>query len=469
MPLRARLALIVSITVVVLLAVSGTIFVQQLRTGLDQAMDSALRARADALLQRMEANGVSDFQDPGAGGLLPPNQALAQVVDGTGVSNSSDGARAGPLLSFTQLAQARHHPVSVTTNYHETSVRLFAVAVPATGSPPTVLVVGTSREVPAEAVGRVQAGLLIGGVLAAVGSAVGVWLLAGAALRPVERMRAEAERITAGDLRSRLPVPRTHDEVARLGHTLNSMLNRLHSALHQQRTFVADAGHELRTPLTILRAELELAARPSRSREELQAAVGRAAEDTDRLVRLAEDLLLLARSDASGTLLQLTSFSLIDAVQRAVASAQARAGQRGVRIRVEARRTIEIRADFGRVRQILDNLLDNAMRFAPGNSSITVRVTVSDSAQGCAVVTMLDEGPGFPPAFLPYAFERFRHADVSRSHASTGSGLGLAIVASIVHAHGGEVTAQNRPTGGAHLQVVLPLSGPDPRMCSDDI
>ena len=464
MPLRARLSLIVAVAVVVLLAVSGAIFVRQLRIGLDQAMDTALRARADLVLQQLQNTDTANFQDPGAGALLPPDQALTQVVGPIGVTNSSDGAHAGPLLSSSQLARARRQPLSLTSAYDGVSVRLLAVMIPGTGSIPTVLVVGSTRDVPAEAVGRVQTALLIGGALAVVVSAVGVWLLAGAALRPVEHMRSQAELITAGDLEARLPVPNTRDEVARLGRTLNSLLQRLHRALRQQQAFVADAGHELRTPLTVLRAELELAARPNRSRAELNAAIRRAAEDTDRLVRLAEDLLLLARADATETLLTLTRFSLTDTVQQAVASAQARAGEARVEIGVDAPSAILLRADADRLRQVLDNLLDNALRFAPRNSTVTVRVTRSEPEHTRAVVTILDEGPGFPPAFLPYAFERFRRADAYRSHPSAGTGLGLAIVASIVRAHGGEVTAQNRPLRGADLRVVLPLTGPAPQM-----
>ena len=468
MPLRARLSLIVAVAVALLLAVSGSIFVRQLRVGLDQAMDTALRTRADLVLQQLESTGTANFQDPGVDALLPPDQALTQVVGRVGVTNSSDGARAGPLLSSSQLARARHQPVSLTSDYDGVSVRLLAVTVPGTGSIPTVLVVGATRTIPAEAVSRVQAALLVGGSLAVVVSAAGVWLLAGAALRPVARMRSQAELITAGDLQARLPVPKTRDEVARLGRTLNSLLQRLHRALRQQQAFVADAGHELRTPLTVLRAELELAARPNRSRAELDAAIRRAAEDTDRLVRLAEDLLLLARADATGALLTLTRFSLSEAVQQAVASAQIRAGEGGVRIVVDAPSPIEPRADADRVRQVLDNLLDNALRFAPRNSTVTVRVTRSEPEHTHAVVTILDDGPGFPSAFLPYAFERFRRADASRTDPSAGTGLGLAIVASIVHAHGGEVTAQNRTAGGAELRVVLPLAGPKARMYGDN-
>ncbi|MDQ6642736.1 MAG: HAMP domain-containing protein, partial [Actinomycetota bacterium] len=282
MPLRVRLSLVVAAAVAVLVASGGLLFVHQLRTGLDNALDTSLRARADSLLQRIGPDGTSNFQDPGSSGTLPPKEALAQVVDGHGkVLDSSEGVTGRPLLSAAQLKAAQRGPLSLTSDRSGASLRLLAVQVPGSGPPATVLVLGTTRQVPQAAVSRVITALVTGGLIAVALSALGAWLLAGAALRPVERMRSQAEAITAGDSEARLAVPGTRDEVANLGRTLNSMLERLHKALAQQNDFVADAGHELRTPLTFLRTELELAGRPGRTREELRAAINRAAGDTD--------------------------------------------------------------------------------------------------------------------------------------------------------------------------------------------
>ena len=458
MPLRARLALVVAVAVTALVAVGGLLLLHQLRTGLDSALDATLRARADAILQRMVKDGPSDFQDTGAGGLLPPKEALAQVVDGRGaVVNSSEGVTDGRLLSSSQLHAARRSALSMTTVDGGTSLRLLAVPVPNTGHPPTVLVLATTRQGPERALHRLRTSWLLGGLGAVVLGALGAWVLAGAALRPVERMRAEAEKITAGDAEARLAVPTTRDEVARLGRTLNSMLERLNRALAQQRDFVADAGHELRTPLTFLRTELELAAKPGRSRVELRAAVERAVDDTDRLSRLAEDLLLLARADARGLLLQKAPVRL-DAVARfAVESARTRARHARIRVLVESSWDVTVEADADRLRQIVDNLLDNALRFAPTGSTVTLAIGVAPGSAGRAVLDVSDEGPGFPPAFLPHAFDRFRRADAARNAHEGGAGLGLAIVASLVGAHGGSVTAENETGGGARVHVELPL------------
>ncbi len=459
MPLRTRLAVLVAAAVAVLFAAGGAAFVSQLRRGLDDSLDTALKARADLLVQKVGPDGGAEFQDSGSGGALPPDAALAQVVDGHGrLLDSSEGAGNHPLLSPAQVAQARRHAVTVTSSaLSGDTVRLLALPVPDSGRPPSVVVVGTTRALPEDAVARVRAGLLVGGLLAVVLSGVGTWLLAGVALRPVERMRRQAAEISAGDSAARLTVPVTRDEVARLGATMNALLERLQQALIRQRDFVADAGHELRTPLTTLRAELELAARPGRDPEELTAAVGRAAEETDRLIRLAEDLLLLARADSTGAaFLRRARVRLDLLVQEAAEAAEARARSAAVSLSVEGLRPVVVDGDEDRLRQVTDNLLSNALRFAPSGGTVTVRLLPAGPAVATAGLEVLDDGPGFPNEFLPHAFDRFRRVDQARAEDAGGAGLGLAIVASLVRAHGGTVTVANRSSGGACVRVVLP-------------
>lgn len=462
MALHTRLAVAVAAIACLLITAGGLLFLHQLERGLDKAVDNALRARADALIAQLGPDGGTGFQDAGADGLLPPDQALAQVVSRTGVLlESSEGATARSLLTKSQLQRAQSGPVSITSLLSATSVRLLALPLPGSGQPPTVVVVGTTRAIPQQAVARVRAGLVLGGLAAIALCGGGAWLLAGVALRPVERMRQQAEAITAGTVNSRLSVPATRDEVARLGTTMNGLLQRLQESLTRQRHFTADAGHELRTPLTYLRTELELAGRPGRTRQQLQAAVSRAADDTERLVRLTEDLLLLASADQPSALLQRAPVRLDSIAAQAAAAARPTAANSNVTIGLEAPRPVVVDADPARLRQILDNLLDNAVRFAPPGSTIQVRAT-NQAATGLAVLDVSDQGPGFPADFLPHAFERFRRADPSRTPGERGSGLGLAIVKSLTEVHGGTVTATNEPWGGAHLHVELPLTRHQP-------
>lgn len=459
MPVRARLAAAVAAATAILIIAAGLIFVHQLRRGLEDALDTTLRTRAEALIQQLGADGTG-FQDAGADGLLPPNQALAQVIGRTGaLLDASEGAADQQLLNRAQLLQARVGSVSTTVTSSLGNVRLLAVPIPGSGRPPVVVVVATTTELVEQAVSRVSTALLLGGPAGVLLSGAGTWLLAGAALRPVERMRRQTEAITAGQLHARLSVPATRDEVARLGATMNALLHRLQQSLSRQRDFVADAGHELRTPLSYLRTELELAARPGRSYPELQAAVARGAGDVDRLIRLAEDLLLLARADHSDIVLNRSAVHLGRLVTEVAAAARPRAAAAGVHLDLDNASDVTVAADPDRLRQMVDNLVDNALRVSPSDSTVTIHTGLA-STPDCAVIEVRDHGPGFPPDFLPHAFERFRRADVSRSPGDGGTGLGLAIVASLAWAHGGAVHAENAAGGGATVQIRLPVGRP---------
>jgi two-component system OmpR family sensor kinase len=276
-------------------------------------------------------------------------------------------------------------------------------------------------------------------------------------------MRRRLEEITEHDTRARLLVPATGDEIAALAVTMNGLLARLALALARQRAFTADAGHELRTPLTALKAELELAARPGKSREALADAVQAAAGDADRLIRLAEDLLLLARADEGAAFLAPERIDMSSELHTAARRFATTAAARAVAISVQATGQLNVVADRGRVRQALDNLIDNALRYAPPASTVEVSGRLTPAAHDgsgqrqVVAVEVRDHGPGFPREFVPRAFERFQRADPARSRADGGAGLGLAIVATIARAHGGRAAAGNHPAGGARVQIELPF------------
>jgi signal transduction histidine kinase len=288
--------------------------------------------------------------------------------------------------------------------------------------------------------------LLVGLGALVVVSALG-YAFATAALRPVEAMRAEAAAISGDETGRRLPLPRARDEVRRLGETLNAMLARLESALERERSFVADASHELRTPLALLKAELELALRRPRSGEELERAVRSAADETDRLVRLAEDLLVLARSDQGRLALRREPLRVGDLFAGV-------ADRYGGSVEAGASDSLEIVGDRARLEQALGNLVDNALR----HGGVPVRLTAS-VANGAVELHVLDEGPGFPPEFLPRAFERFSRPDGARS--GRGAGLGLALAEAVAAAHGGSAGAANRGARGADVWLSIPTrAGP---------
>jgi two-component system OmpR family sensor kinase len=292
--------------------------------------------------------------------------------------------------------------------------------------------------------------LLLSGPVALALASVAAYWVAAAALRPVEAMRARAATISTAEPGERLPVPPTHDEVARLGTTLNEMLERLGEALEHERSFVADASHELRTPLAILRTELDLALAEGRTPEELRAALASAAEETDRLTQLAEGLLTIAQTERGELPLRLEQIDLREVIEGVRRRFARRAEEAGRAIAVDGPR-LELRADRLRIDQAVASVVDNALRHGGGEVSITVAAAASDTVE----VRVADHGPGFPPDFLPRAFERFSRPGASR--VDGGSGLGLAIVRTVARAHGGEACAANAEDGGAEVWLSLPL------------
>jgi two-component system, OmpR family, sensor kinase len=264
-------------------------------------------------------------------------------------------------------------------------------------------------------------------------------------------MRRRAGLVSAEGRGQRLPVPPARDELQRLGETLNEMIARLEAAFARERTFVADASHELRTPLAILRTELELALRDGRSDEELRDALRSASEETERLSQLAEDLLVIARSDQGRLPVRVSDVPVRELLERVARSFAARAESHGRPVEIEAPDDLVVSADPLRLEQALGNMVDNALRH--GGGAIAIDAARRDDHLELHV---LDEGPGFPDGFAGQAFERFTRGDAARGRG--GTGLGLAIVAAIARAHGGSARAVNRSGGGADVWIEIPLS-----------
>jgi hypothetical protein len=470
MSLRTRLALIFALGSGVLVTVAGLAFVWQLHTSLSAALDSELRVRATALTAQLASGSLpapppaTSNQSGSHGGQSPAAEQISQVLSpGRPPLYSSGLEGAEPLLSPAQLRRAATGPLTFTVVI-DGGERLRVLATEVRfRSQPAIAVVAVPTDVADTALARARLALLIAVPAAVLTAGLGGWLLTGAALHPVARMRRRLEEITARDAGTRLPVPATGDEIAALAVTMNGLLDRLQQALARQRAFTADAGHELRTPLTALKAELELAARPGRSRDALAAAVRAAASDTERLIRLAEDLLLLASTDEGTASLVRERTDMSSELHAAARRFATAAAGREVAFSVQATGPLPVSADPGRVRQVLDNLLGNALQHAPPGSTVEMTgrpataVSQGGARQRVVAIEVRDRGPGFPPDFLPHAFGRFQRADPARSRADGGTGLGLAIVASIVRAHGGTAIAGNDPGGGARIRIELPL------------
>ncbi|HYU56698.1 MAG TPA: histidine kinase dimerization/phospho-acceptor domain-containing protein, partial [Actinomycetota bacterium] len=333
MPIRVRLTLVVVALTAVVLAGLGLFVFAETRQSLQATVDRGLRSQAQAIVTAVQAGDLS-LPDPGA--LVEPEEAFAQLLRRDGrVLESTPGMSPAPLLSASEardLAGPRASSADVRGPEEILPARLLAV--PATTD--LVVVAGTSVEDELEVLARLRTQLSVGGLGALLASAAIGWIVSGAALRPVERMRREAERISTTDLERRLPQPATRDELARLGTTLNAMLERLRAGVERERRLVDDASHELRTPLAILKTELELALRRARTPEELQGALSSASEETERLSRLAEDLLVLARADRGRLPIHRESVDVRAAIGAAVEPFRAAAAARRVALEVDA-------------------------------------------------------------------------------------------------------------------------------------
>ncbi|MBS1887269.1 MAG: HAMP domain-containing protein [Actinobacteria bacterium] len=442
--------------IAVVLAGTGVFIYLQFRNDVNTALDTGLRSRADELsvVVRQEATSLAAREQHLVGRtesfaeVLEPNGA---VVDSSAVIGSTD------LLTAKELREAADDPIFIDRGslpgLHG-GARLLAAPV-STPAGKRIVVVGTSTEDRNDALGDLEQLLLIALPAALILASIAGYWVAAAALRPVDAMRARAEEISSAAPDERLPVPETGDEIARLGVTLNEMLARIGGAMERERAFVADASHELRTPLAILRAELDLALAQGRSPEELRAALASAAEETDRLTQLSEDLLTIAQTERGELPLRLEPLRLGESFETVERRFARRAEEAGRAIEVGEGAEIELRADWLRLDQAIGTLLDNALRYGAGT------ITLSGRRHGEAVeIHVADEGGGFPPAFLPHAFERFSRAPGVREG---GSGLGLAIVATVAEAHGGTAVAANRPEGGADVSLVIPSSPRPPK------
>jgi two-component system, OmpR family, sensor kinase len=440
--------------IAVVLAATGFFVYLQFQHEVDNTVDAGLRSRADELSAVVRQSG-SQLAN-GNQHLVGRTESFAAVLDTSGdVVDSSPAVGGTVLLDSGQLEAAARGPIFIDRGPLpglDEGSRLLAVPVTAPAGK-RIVVVGASTADTEDARTDLAQLLLLGLPAALILASIAGYGVATAALRPVEAMRARAEEISTAAPDERLPVPDTRDEVARLGETLNEMLARLGDALERERAFVADASHELRTPLAILRAELELALAQGRSPEELRAALASAAEETDRLTQLSEDLLTIAQTERGELPLRIEPLRIGDtfaAVERRFAR---RAGEAGRRIEVGDGGDVELAADWLRIDQAIGTLVDNALRYGAGTITLAARRT---GDQGDAVeIHATDEGRGFPPAFLERAFERFSRAPGVRDG---GSGLGLAIVATVAEAHGGGAHAANRPNGGADVWLVIPLS-----------
>jgi two-component system OmpR family sensor kinase len=432
LPLRVRLTVAFAGAAALLLAGIATFIVLRVQSGLDAELNHALRLRAAEL-----AEASADLEHARA--IIDAAGQPAQVLSSDGsvlVSERVKGVR--PLIGPVHLAAARRGEVSF-------EVRETTRIMGRPAGPGKLVAVAASMRQRERTVETLRGVLLIGlPVVLLLASAAGYAVAAGA-LGPVERMRRRAAGISDATSGARLPLPPAQDELHRLGETLNGMLDRLDVATRNEREFLSTASHELRTPLAILKAEIEVALRPDSTPADWQFALVSAGEETDRLVRLAEDLLLIARGEARSAPPDVQEVALAELVARVAA----RVGGDDVGVSVDPGLGVLVDADS--LERALTNLIDNARRHGAAPIAVTAR------ADGEFVeLHVNDHGDGFDTEYLPRAFERFTRPPGARG---PGAGLGLALVEAVAHAHGGAAGAANAQDG-ADVWLTLPQVRP---------
>jgi two-component system, OmpR family, sensor kinase len=448
-PIRLRVTLAFALAMAVLLAALGYFVYARFESEFSEQIDQGLRTHGDDVASLVAGGDLAKNSK-----LLGREESFAQVLTPDGrVYATTPQLGSDPQLTAAEAARASRSSF-IETRPHVRSIDGEArlLARPATGPNGTyVVVAAASVDDRNESLASLRTIMLVGGPVALLLGSLAGYALAGTALRPVEAMRRRAAAISAVEPEQRLPLPSANDELRRLGETLNAMLGRLEAALERERSFVDDASHELRTPLALHKTELELALRYARTPEEMRAAIASAIVEVDRLIALAEDLLVLARSEQGKLALQLRRVRLAELLADLRERFAARASESGRSLVVEPADGLAVEGDRVRLERALSNLIENA--FQHGDGEITVRAREAGSA---VQIHVEDAGPGFPAGFTQKAFERFTRADPSRG--GDGTGLGLAIVDAIARAHRGSAHAVNRDGPGADVWIELPAS-----------
>ncbi|MGH7644228.1 MAG: sensor histidine kinase [Gemmatimonadales bacterium] len=452
------------------------------RGALVAALDHRLRSEADLaagiLVETYRTGGLLVQRDSAGQPVLTPSlNAVLQALPDYLMITHREGRvlfaspAAGPNVQvFDRLAAlmaapggAGGAPGTASLGPGGPTIRYIVRPVPGAGPEIGAVLTGTSTAAVRAGLEQLVSVLLLVvplGFIAAI--AVGSWV-AGRALEPLDRITTEVREITDGrSLHRRLAVPMVKDEFGRLAETLNQMLARLEASFTALRRFTADASHELKTPLTVLRAGVERAVTSPRTPAEMLPLMEETLQEINRMTELVDALLTLARADEGRAELHRESVDLRVIVEEAQETGELLAERSGVTIDVATpAQPVLLEVDRSRVRQLILNLVENAVKYTPRGGSVSVRLAAGD---GRVALSVADTGIGIAPGDLPHIFDRFWRADTARTRTGerAGTGLGLAICKWIAEAHGGAIDVQSRPGRGTVFTVTLP-GGQAPR------
>jgi heavy metal sensor kinase len=455
--IRTRLTLWYVALLAVILAALAVFLVVRLRADLVAGVDRSLDVRAEQISLGFRGAGEGEFQDVSDSAFagLPRSESASQIVSAGGdvLESSGDPIARRLMLGRGDVGAAlASEPVRATVSLGADGEPFRVLGLPAPGEPSSqVLVVATALETVDRSVERLVMLLLIAGPAALAAAGVGGWWVGRKALGPVARMTEQAAGIGIDRLDERVAVPRSTDELGQLARTFNAMLERLERDVQDKRRFVADASHELRTPLAVMRSELDVSLDADGLSSEEGEVLESVRDEVDRMSRIVERLLILARIDEGQLRLLRAPVGLGDVVEAVVRRLRPLADAKAITVTIEGDDP-RVSADRERLVLAVETLVENAIKYtAPGGR---VRISIERRADE-AVVTVADEGPGMPAEAIPLIFERFYRLDAARTRSEGGSGLGLAICREIMQAHGGRVWAESNDGGGSSFFIAL--------------
>jgi heavy metal sensor kinase len=456
--LRVRLTLWYMLLLGIALAVFGSSLYVALRQLLYENVDSSLLRTASAISAAVEAGGAKVVPESS----LPPPRSneveqgeyFWRLLDLQGHVIIQSGERdfGDTTVLSAILTPDTGQPEYDTVHLRDKAIRLYSAFINY-GTQTAILQVGFSLDDILETLSYLRwiaAALFAATVFLASGGGL---LLANRALKPVDAMTRTARSITARDLSQRLILNRSHDEIGRLAQTFNEMIARLEESFNRQRRFTADASHELRTPLTVAKGALSLALRRSRSASYYRRVIEQVEEEIDRVDRLVNRLLFLARTDAGRLNLYGRSIDLSGMLSELAGQLRPLVESKRLALMTEIEDNLVIVADPDAITQVVTNLLENAAKYT-SEGTITLKACFEPEKSGGVRISVSDTGPGIAAEHLPHLFERFYRVDRARSREQGGAGLGLSIAYELVSAHGGSITASSQPQGNGAIFVV---------------
>ncbi len=429
--------------------------------GLNQELDRALRGRSDEIASTLnvdEPGGTQQGQQAQDAGLNFQNDPVVQsqdelvlIYDPNGTLLEGTGPQLKPLPAWAMPTGSARY---ITQVVGSGNWRLYVRPVPIAGGIGTLLVV---RDLAGTEAGLRQTvtAVLVAGPVLLLPACVGGYFLAGRALAPIQRINQTARRIQAQDLTLRIGSSVGGGEIGELAQTIDEMLERLALAFERQRRFTADAAHELRTPLAVVTAEASLTLHRRRSPAEYRRVLETIVQESERLRVLVQDLLMLARTEQGEELGQPRASALSGICAEATARVSRQAAAKDVQIAADLTADPIVWGDPIWLGQMLENLLDNAVKYSPPGGLLRLRLR---EAEDRVYLEVADNGSGIEAVHLPHIFERFYRADAARSRDTekAGLGLGLAICRWIAEAHGGTIEVESTPGQGASFTVRLP-------------